>query len=277
MSTIVESIKKPELIHCGCECGLQLLKYDKSGRERKYIHGHHNKLQKKLRIKINRVKNAVEFIYCGCGCQKTRPKYKHGRTGKFIHGHAANGKPKSEEHKQKLRIAHTGKKCFFTEEHRRNLSKSATGKKRPKPEHIKKYLSQLFKNRVFSIEHRKKLSLARAKQQIPIKDSSIEKTIQDLLNQLGVKFVKHKPIQIRNFNHPIDIFIEPNICIECDGDYWHTRLLSSDNNFIPIHRNFIIDSELELKGMKIIRLWEYDIKNNLEWCRKLLINQIKKS
>jgi hypothetical protein len=36
----------------------------------------------------NRRRNSIEFIYCCCGCQKTRPKYhKDGRISKYIGNH----------------------------------------------------------------------------------------------------------------------------------------------------------------------------------------------
>jgi NUMOD3 motif-containing protein len=45
----------------------------------------------------------VEFIYCFCGCQKTRPKYdRYGYERKFIKGHTQKGKKRSAETKQKL-------------------------------------------------------------------------------------------------------------------------------------------------------------------------------
>src|SRR5215210_6205951 len=52
---------------------------------------------------VRRNKNSVEFIYCACGCGKTRPKYrKDGRERHFIKGHVWKGKSFSEEHIMKL-------------------------------------------------------------------------------------------------------------------------------------------------------------------------------
>jgi hypothetical protein len=48
------------------------------------------------------------------------------------------------------------------------------------------------------------------------KDTSIEIILQNILKDNGIAFIKHKSI----FGQP-DIFINPNICIFCDGDYWH--------------------------------------------------------
>ena len=45
----------------------------------------------------------VEFIYCGCGCQKTRKKYNWlKKECKFINGHENRGKIMSEEQKKKI-------------------------------------------------------------------------------------------------------------------------------------------------------------------------------
>ena len=65
---------------------------------------------------------SVQFIYCGCGCGKTRPKYdSQGREGKYIRGHTTKGKK-------------------FSEIARQNMSKGQTGRKLP--DNIKKILSE---------------------------------------------------------------------------------------------------------------------------------------
>lgn len=56
----------------------------------------------------------------------------------------------------------------------------------------------------------------RLAQVLPLKDTSIEIKIQEALLKEGVVFEKHK-----NIKGQPDIFIEPNICIFADGDYWH--------------------------------------------------------
>jgi len=120
-----------------------------------------------------------------------------------------------------------------------------------------------------------KIKNNRANQTFPYKDTSIEIIIQNELTKLGIPFEKHKPFRIRDFYHQADIFIKPNIIIECDGEAWHTRLLNNRNKarYIPIQRHFIIDSELETQGMKVIRLCEYDIESNLNWCMNIIQTQ----
>lgn len=138
-----------------------------------------------------------------------------------------------------------GPRSKTTDEHRANLSKAMKGK-------------------TFSTIHKERIKEARSRQTIPVRDTSIEKTIQNELMKMGIKFETHKMFRIRNFIHPVDIFVKPNICIECDGEYWHTRLVAHGTT--PILRDNIIDLELERLGMNVIRLWEYDIKNHLNWC-----------
>lgn len=115
-------------------------------------------------------------------------------------------------------------------------------------------------------EYRAYFRERRSKQVLPVKDTSIEVKIQNGLRERGIPFNKHKTFFIRDFIHPVDIFVEPNICIECDGEYFHSRLIYKGRTWIPLQRDLIIDHELEQKGMKVIRLSEWDINNNYEWC-----------
>ena len=69
-----------------------------------------------------------EFIYCHCGCQKTRPKYdsKH-RIYNFINGHNSKGRIFSEKHKEKISKALKFKQK--SEEHKNKLGESRRNKK----------------------------------------------------------------------------------------------------------------------------------------------------
>jgi hypothetical protein len=71
------------IIKCACGCNKYFLKYDKSGRPRKYMPGHNRK--GKLSY------NPDEIIECACGCgQKINKFDKYGRERKFISGHNTN-------------------------------------------------------------------------------------------------------------------------------------------------------------------------------------------
>lgn len=80
------------------------------------------------------------------------------------------------------------------------------------------------KGRHPTLETRQKMILARSKMIIPYKDTKIELILQNALKDLGIEFKKHVPIRLSDGTyHQVDIFIEPNICAEADGDYWHSR------------------------------------------------------
>ena len=61
-----------------------------------------------------------------------------------------------------------------------------------------------------------KLRQKRLHQIFPKKDTKIEIILQKELTKRDIPFVTHKAL----FGQP-DIFIEPNICVFADGDYWH--------------------------------------------------------
>ena len=58
-----------------------------------------------------------------------------------------------------------------------------------------------------------------------------------------------------------------NLVIECDGDYWHKYPVGNDIDHIRT-------KELIEKGFKVLRLWEFEIKNMglNDFKIKLLIN-----
>jgi G:T-mismatch repair DNA endonuclease (very short patch repair protein) len=106
---------------------------------------------------------------------------------------------------------------------------------------------------------------------MPKKNSSIEVKVQKKLKDKNIKFKKH----IHLIGRP-DIFIEPNICIFCDGDYWHGNpLLYKPNDIINAGKRKIkvknkwkydknITTILLKKGYKVLRFWETDINTNID-------------
>ena len=101
---------------------------------------------------------------------------------------------------------------------------------------------------------REKLRKGRLKQVFPLRDTSIEISIQKELKKRKIKFKKHYPI----IGQP-DIFIKPNLCVFCDGDYWH-------NLFNHRKRDREVNKELKKRKYKVIRFWEYQIKSNVVNC-----------
>lgn len=184
-----------------------------------------------------------------------KPSWNKGKKGLQKH---------SEESKEKMRQAKLGKKQ--TEEHKQNSViarmklAEEKGYYKPNSERSKK-LSTKLKGRVINENWRKKLSdawdydkhvtpesrekqrIARLSQVFPKKDSKPEKLMQLALQKEGIKFDKHKKL----IGQP-DIFIEPNLCVFVDGDYWHCN---------PIR--FKAD-QIVYGGLKVSEIWEYDNK-----------------
>lgn len=93
----------------------------------------------------------------------------------------------------------------------------------------------------------------------PLKDSSIEIKMQNELQNRGIKFIKHKPITNILHKYQCDIFIKPNIVIECDGDYWHKFPIGNEIDYIRT-------KEMEDKEYIVFRFWESEINKNVQLC-----------
>jgi very-short-patch-repair endonuclease len=89
---------------------------------------------------------------------------------------------------------------------------------------------------------------------MPKSGTSIEIKIEKLLTELDIPYVKQKVISNKTV---CDFFIEPNIVIYADGDYWHSLpdVIIRDNK---------INNYLKNKGYYIYRYSETIINNNLE-------------
>jgi len=138
--------------------------------------------------------------------------------------------------KQNFRLGQLGKK--ETEVHKKNIS-LAMQKRKERDGYIN------------SLETRIKQRNARMKQVLPNKDTSIEKKMQEKLLEENIEFEKHKSL----IGQP-DIFIEPNICIFADGDYWHRRFGAKE-------RDEYVNKKLKEQGYKVLRFWESEINDNL--------------
>ncbi|MDO8623125.1 MAG: NUMOD3 domain-containing DNA-binding protein [archaeon] len=174
-------------------------------------------------------------------------------------------KKRSEESKLKMSLSHKGIK--LTEETRRKISESNKGKtlgsKLSDEQKIK--LSNSHKNQIpwirgkhHSQESKNIIKLARSKQVLPVKDSSIEVKLQSFLKELNITFIKHKYIKI-DHAYCCDIFVpHQNLILEADGNFWHKY---------PTGREIdrIRTKELLEQGFKVLRLWESEINNmNIE-------------
>ena len=105
-------------------------------------------------------------------------------------------------------------------------------------------------------EVRVKIRAARMKQKLPFRNTSIEIKLFAELKSRNILFQKHKSVLGRT--QP-DAFIEPNVCIYADGDYWHNREDTKE-------KDIRINELLNKKGYKVLRYWEHEINDNTEGC-----------
>lgn len=122
-------------------------------------------------------------------------------------------------------------------------------------------MSEVRKGRPHSERHRLALSVSRRRQVLPTKDTSIEVKIQHLLEDHGVIYSKHLFV----VSGQVDIFIEPNIVIECDGCYWHGCQRCHPESHRRKWDN-VKESRLRSSGYIVIRLWEHEINQSIESC-----------
>jgi len=166
---------------------------------------------------------------------------------------AIKGKHHSEETKRKISNLQIGRNYEEkygkkkAKEIRKKLSNAIKGKM---PKNIK--LLRKRRREVPHTEETKELiRKARLKQRFLNKDTKIEIKIEEFLKELHIPYEKHKAIM--GVTQP-DFFVMPNICIYCDGDYWHRLPLA-------INRDKKINEILKFAGYKVIRMWEKEINN----------------
>jgi hypothetical protein len=74
-----------------------------------------------------------------------------------------------------------------------------------------------------SEEHKRKLSIARSKQVFPLRDTKIERIVQEYLRANSIVFEAHKRFIVNGRPHQVDIYVPSvDLPIECDGVYWHS-------------------------------------------------------
>lgn len=202
-------------------------------------------------------------------------------------------KPQTEETKNKISNSMLGEKNHFfgkshTLESKRKISEFAKTRTGPRnsnygnrgslnprfgrkatEEHRAKQ-SNALKGRVFTHEWKQKLSESRKKWKTPFKDTKPEKMLQLALTLHKIKFEKHRLFKIGNSWHRVDLFIEPNICVEVDGVYWHI-------NPNCIKRDLFQSQELNLMGYHVIRIRDKDILKDTNNCAENIIMLIKQT
>lgn len=255
-------------------------------------------------IKLSELqKNNLSNLFAGVGnpffgkhhSEETRKKMSISKIGYITWNRGISGyktKPCSEERKLKIKLKNIGKKRSIVS--RKQMSESQQKRFKNKKNHpnFGKHLSMVTKKKIsiknkgkkLSNETRRKISLSsmgrkwnelskqkmrekRRHWKIPMSDTKPERMMQIALALNGIKFTKHKSFKIGKSWHQVDIFIEPNICVEVDGVHWHI-------DYPDIKRDLFQTQELTIMGYHVIRIRDKDIVKNTQNCAEKVIRLI---
>jgi very-short-patch-repair endonuclease len=152
----------------------------------------------------------------------------------------------SEEHKRKIGLAGLGRKQ--SEESKRKTALAKFGENNPakRPEVRAKMSEVASRPEVIASKERK----------MKYSGTTIEILMRNELERRNIPFRAN--VQI-NQRCNADIFIEPNIVVECDGDYWHNleRVKEKDKRR---------DKILKDSGFVVYRFWGHEIEEDISNC-----------
>lgn len=187
------------------------------------------------------------------------------------------GKHRSDEVRRKISEANKGQIPFskgkhLSKEHRKHISEALKGRKiwcegLERSEETKRRIAEALNGHSVSEESKEKIRKRRLEQVFPVKDTSIEVTLQNELREREVTFRTHVPLLGK---YQVDIFIEPDVVVECRGDYWHNRQDVRE-------RDQKRDRELSEAGYRVFSFWEYEIKADPEECIMKVLNGFEES
>jgi very-short-patch-repair endonuclease len=209
---------------------------------------------------IDNIKKGLHTYYANNGENPMKGK-RHSLSSKKLQSeHSA---AKRQEVKEKMAISQ--KKRFVSLEEREKTSVAT--KIGMKKVNMSLIVRKAYKEHP---EYKNKIRKARLDQYFPTKDTMIEKKIQEELKRRNIKFLKNKKL-LNRFR--VDIFIKPNIIIECDGCFYHACKKCNMTKFhqYSIKRDKEKTKELEKKGFRVYRFWGHEINKSVEKC----INKIK--
>jgi len=165
------------------------------------------------------------------------------------------------------------------EQRKRKMSKKMVGKKIHSEEFKIMMKAKMVKNNPFhNPETRRKAqetmqrlrNEGKIKIKWPFSNTSIELKLQQALKKENIIFTTQKKLLGRP-----DIFIEPNICIFADGDFWHANPSWMEKNkkksLHPIQekvreRDKKVNTWLKENDYIVLRFWEDNINKNIDNC-----------
>jgi len=106
-------------------------------------------------------------------------------------------------------------------------------------------------------------------------DTIPEKNLEKILIDLKIPFLKKINVGYYNCD-----FIINDLIIEVQGDYWHANPLIYEKHDKIQNKNVKRDIRkykfLVSSGYRVIYLWEYDLKNNINSCKEFISNILLK-
>ena len=211
--------------------------------------------------------------------EETKQKQSLGLMGHYV----------SKETRQKLRAKMLGK--ITKQETKEKISKSLMGKMAgAKNPMYGKPAWNTGKTGIYSEATIEKFRIARAKRKFPAKDTTAEKILQGLCKAVNAKFTAQRDFDLGFQHHQVDVFVEPNICLEADGDYWHANPAEYPPSTVmhkaSKHRKQAvlardirakdarINRGLEKLGFQVLRFWGSDLEKTPEECLRTIINAL---
>lgn len=233
---------------------------------------------------------------CGCGCEeKTVYDYNSKDFGKFKRGHQTRvdpnyfGDPKNPKRVKK--IISTRKQKFASGEYDhvkdaikqnrkdpnlgKKISEGAKGIPKPKPEGFGV-------GRKHSKKTKEKMSdsaIERILETDQNHTSKLEKEFALILNNLKIKYIQW--FYAKDIKAFYDFYIPlKNTIIEVDGDFWHCNPNSKFAlpEYKTQEKNLKRDQQktqwVKDNGFKLLRFWEYDIKNSPQQIIEILKKEL---
>jgi very-short-patch-repair endonuclease len=269
----------------------------------------HNVKKHKIKPQETFIKHNLdgETPKCKCGCGET-PTFLGIKKGfrDYIRGHASrvnnnwghnvDAQKKSKDTQRKMyeygelviwnkgitkeddeRLDY-GDKIKSNLERRKKISKALKGRKRP--QYVLDKLDEGMREYWGKEENKEKQSHKRV---LYIKEngfttiSKIEDYFSTLLDEQNIEY--YRQFYVREIKSLYDFKIKgKKILIEVDGDFWHCNPKTKHKIPVTEHqkKNLVSDSIKNdwclNNGYTLLRFWEDDIKNNLEW----VIDEIRK-